>query len=56
MSEVKIDPAEIALLLIDMQNDFLHENGKAAALGVWKFAKEAETIQNTRKMTEIARK
>ena len=41
MPEVKIDPGETALLLIDMQNDFLHEKGKAAALGVWKFAKEA---------------
>ena len=56
MPEVKIDPEETALLLIDMQNDFLHEKGKAAALGVWKFAKEAGTIPNTRKMIEIARK
>ncbi len=56
MPEVKIDPEETALLLIDMQNDFLHEKGKAAVLGVWKFAKEAETIPNTRKMIEIARK
>ncbi len=39
-----------------MQNDFLHEKGKAAALGVWKFAKEAGTIPNTRKMIEIAGK
>ncbi len=56
MTEVKIEPDETALLLIDMQNDFLHEKGKAAALGVWKFAKEAGTIQNTRKMIEIAGK
>ncbi len=56
MPEVKIDPEETALLLIDMQNDFLHEKGKAATLGVWKFAKEAGTIPNTRKMIEIARK
>ena len=56
MTEVKIEPDETALLLIDMQNDFLHEKGKAAALGVWKFAKEAGTIPNTRKMIEIAKK
>jgi len=56
MAEVEIDPKETALLLIDMQNDFLHEKGKAAALGVWKFAKEAGTIPNTRKMIEIAKK
>ena len=58
MSEVKIDPDGAALLLIDMQNDILHENGKLAAsgVGVWKFAKEAGTIPNTRKMIEIARK
>ena len=58
MSEVKIDPEQTALLLIDMQNDALHEKGKFAAsgIGVWKFAKEAGTIPNTRKMIEIARK
>ncbi len=56
MPEVEIDPEQTALLLIDMQNDILHEKGKAAALGVWKFAKEAGTIPNTRKMIEIARK
>ena len=57
MSEVKIDPEEVALLLIDMQNDALHEKGKFAAsgIGVWKFAKEAGTISNTRKIVEIAK-
>lgn len=56
MSEVKIAPNETALLVIDMQNDVLHEKGKVATLGVWKFAKEAGTIQNTRKMIDIAKK
>lgn len=56
MSEVKIEPNETALLLIDMQNDVLHEEGKLAALGVWKFAKETETIQNTGKMIDTAKK
>ena len=58
MSEIEIDPEQAALLLIDMQNDVLHEKGKLAAsgVGVWKFAKEAGTIRNTRKMIEIARK
>jgi nicotinamidase-related amidase len=31
MPEVKIDPEETALLLIDMQNDILHKKGKFAA-------------------------
>ncbi len=57
MSEVKIDPEQTALLLIDMQNDALHEKGKFAAsgIGVWKFAEEAGTIRNTRKMVDIAK-
>lgn len=36
MSEVKIDPEETALLLIDMQNDLLHEEG---VLPNWMFGK-----------------
>ncbi len=34
MPEVEIDPEQAALLLIDMQNDFLHEKGKFAASGI----------------------
>ena len=35
MPDVKIEPKETALLLIDMQNDVLHEKGKLVALGIW---------------------
>ena len=41
MPEVEIDPEETALLLIDMQNDLLHEDGKFAELNVWK---ERDTV------------
>lgn len=41
MSEVEIDPEQAALLLIDMQNDLLHEKGKFAELDVWK---ERDTV------------
>ena len=34
MPEVEIDPEETALLLIDMQNDVLHEKGKFASSGI----------------------
>jgi ureidoacrylate peracid hydrolase len=56
MPQVKIEPKETALLLIDMENDVLHEKGKGASLGVWKFAEEAETIRNTKKMVDTAKK
>ena len=52
----KINPAEAALLLIDMQNDVLHEKGAASSLGVWKFAREAKTIESTKRAIEFARK
>jgi nicotinamidase-related amidase len=41
MPEVKINPEETAVLLIDMQNDLLHEKGKFAELDVWK---ERDTV------------
>ena len=56
MPQVKIEAKESVLLLIDMENDVLHENGKGASLGVWKFAKETGTIQNTKKVVNIAKK
>lgn len=52
----KINPAETALLLIDMQNDVLHEKGAASGLGVWKFARDAKTIESTKRAIEFARK
>jgi ureidoacrylate peracid hydrolase len=45
-----------ALMVVDMQNDILDENGKAAALGVWKHARKTKAIENTKKAIENARK
>lgn len=55
MDELKIEPEESALLIIDMENDMLKEEGKAAEFGVWKFAEESKTIQNTKKVIDKAR-
>ena len=41
MPEVEMGPEETALLLIDIQNDLLHEEGKFAELDVWK---ERDTV------------
>ena len=45
---------EMALLVIDSQNDILSEAGKLASLGVWKYAKEHNTIPNIAKAIELA--
>lgn len=41
MPEVEMGPEETALLLIDIQNDLIHEEGKFAELDVWK---ERDTV------------
>jgi ureidoacrylate peracid hydrolase len=56
MPQVKIEPKETALLLIDMENDVLHDKGKLASLGVWKFAEEVGTIKNTKKVIDTAKR
>lgn len=56
MAGIKIKPEESALLLIDMQNEFLHEKGAFAQMGMWRFAKEAKTIENTKKVISLAHK
>jgi len=48
VGELDIEPEESALLVIDMENDILKEDGKAAAFGVWKTVEESNTIQNTK--------
>lgn len=55
MGELDIEPEESALLVIDMENDILKEDGKAAAFGVWKTVEESNTIQNTKKVIDKAR-
>ncbi len=56
MPEIKINPKETALLVIDMQNDVLHENGAVKELGVGRFAREVGTIENTKRTIDFARK
>lgn len=43
-----------ALLVIDLQNDILHEAGRRSSLGVWKYAQEHNTIGNIAKAIELA--
>lgn len=45
---------ETALLVIDPQNDILHEAGRRSSLGVWKYAQEHNTIGNIVKVIELA--
>ena len=53
----KIKPEEAALLVIDMQNDFVNEKGAGARLGsaLAKLVRENGVIEKTRKVIEAAR-
>ena len=44
-----------ALVVIDMQRDFLEERGAGAAVGIWKHARDKQIIKNTKKAIEKAR-
>jgi len=44
------------LMVMDMQNDILDENGKAAVFGVGKHARKIKAVENTKKAIEKARK
>jgi ureidoacrylate peracid hydrolase len=45
-----------ALIMIELQNDFLSEKGALAGSGIWKRAKEHKTVANVKKVLEAARK
>ncbi len=49
-------PKETALLVIDVHNDVLDEKGALAFAGVWKYAKEHNTIPNIAKAIELCEK
>ena len=46
-------PKQTALLVIDPHNEVLHKEGKFAALGVWKYAEEHNTIANIAKAIKL---
>jgi len=55
LAEVGIESEESALLIIDMENDIVKEEGNAASFGVWKSAEESKIIQKTKKVLEKAK-
>lgn len=44
-----------ALLVMDMQNDLVHEKGKGASFGIPIQMKQRRVIQNTKRLIELAR-
>lgn len=53
---MKIDKKKTILLVMDYQNDIVHEKGKYAAWGLPAHVKEQNAIANTKKVLEAARK
>jgi ureidoacrylate peracid hydrolase len=55
--KVKIDPKKTALLVIDMQNDWILKEGAAAKLGflLWQEVEKGRTIENIQRMVKVAR-
>jgi nicotinamidase-related amidase len=51
----KVDPAHCALLVIDMQNDYLHEEGKARREGSRNLGPMLEIIPRQSRLIEAAR-
>ncbi len=56
--KLEIEPSETALLIVDMQNDWVSKEGFNAKLGssLWKTVKSDRVIENIVKATEIARR
>jgi len=50
-----MDKNKTALLLLDLENDILDEEGKLAAFGIAAHAKQNKVIANTKKLLEKAR-
>lgn len=55
--ELEIESRETALLVIDMQNDYVHENGLGAKHGstLWKCVKEGNVVENISRIIKAAR-
>lgn len=55
--KLKIDPAKTALLVIDMQNDWILKEGAAAKLGflLWQEVAKGRIIEKVRRIVEMAR-
>lgn len=56
--KVEIKPSETALLIVDMQNDFVSKGGFTAKHGssLWKIVQEDLVIENILKAREVARR
>ncbi len=52
---MKINKNKTALLIMDYQNDLVHEKGKIASFGIAKHAKEQNSIENIKKLLDKAR-
>ncbi|MFH1308254.1 MAG: cysteine hydrolase [archaeon] len=52
---MEVNKENTALLVLDMQNDMIHEKGKVAGMGIMEHAKKQNAIQNTKKLLEKAR-
>jgi ureidoacrylate peracid hydrolase len=50
-----LKPEKTAFLVIDAQNDNLHERGSLNFLGAWKAAKESGAVENVKKLVEACR-
>src|SRR2546425_1883068 len=55
MADFKIDPKRTALIVQDLQNDVIIENGAFADSGAPSHAKEQNVVENTKKLMEACR-
>jgi nicotinamidase-related amidase len=50
-----LEPGRSALLVIDAQNDNLHEKGNLNFVGCWKHARETGAVKNVKRLVEVCR-
>lgn len=50
-----IKPDKTAFLVVDAQNDNLHDKGSLAFVGAWKHAQETGAVENVKKLVEACR-
>ncbi len=48
-------PEKTAFLVVDAQNDNLHERGSLAFVGAWKHARETGAVENVKRLVEACR-
>ena len=52
----KVKKERTALIVVDMQKDVLEQRGRVAFYGIWRHAEQQQTVANTKKAIEKARK